>query len=206
MARITSTLSADNLGASSVGRPCVATPRGVRPSRPELTHVQFTTVSCWLGTAPIAATRRGVCAVELGDDAPAVKTEFRQRFPGVTDCHLVPEFDNWAARVERALAQAALGGELSADTDVPLDWHGTPFQQRVWRTLRCIPHGATWTYAELARQIGQPRAVRAVATACAANPLAVLVPCHRVVRQDGQLAGYRWGLDRKRQLLGSEVR
>lgn len=142
---------------------------------------------------------RALLAVLVGDDEDALRDELQQRFPLA---RLTPETDG---------ATAALAQDVVRAIDAPsqvialeLDARGTDFQQRVWRALREIPAGETTTYAELARRIGAPNAVRAVAGACAANPLAIIVPCHRVVRSDGSLSGYRWGAERKRELLRRE--
>jgi AraC family transcriptional regulator of adaptative response/methylated-DNA-[protein]-cysteine methyltransferase len=153
---------------------------------------------CSLGQALIAATARGICAVTLGDDGAALTADLRARFPRARV--LPPD------RALEALAEAvvALIDGAGVSAELPLDLVGTAFQQKVWRALRDIPPGSTTSYAELARRIGSPRAVRAVGTACGANPIAVAVPCHRVVRGDGALGGYRWGLARKKALLARE--
>jgi len=153
--------------------------------------------ACSLGRVLVAATPRGVCAVAFGDDDQALLGELRERFPGAALTGGDPALAGLVAEVARTV-------DTGAATAIPLDLVGTAFQQRVWRALRDIPAGATVTYAELARRIGAPRAVRAVGTACGQNPTAVLVPCHRVVREDGGLGGYRWGLARKRALLAGE--
>jgi AraC family transcriptional regulator of adaptative response/methylated-DNA-[protein]-cysteine methyltransferase len=141
-----------------------------------------------------------VCAILLGDDPDALLAQLQQRFPrGAPDrrrCGLRTARGQVVGFVEAPRIGLAL----------PLDMRGTAFQQRVWQALRDIPPGETLSYAELARRIGAPRAVRAVAGACAANPLAVAIPCHRVVRSDGALAGYRWGIERKRALLEREAK
>jgi len=153
---------------------------------------------CSLGHALIAATQRGVCAIFFADRPEGLEGELRERFPRAT---IAPA----DAALERlaALALELIEGATPAP-EVPLDLVGTAFQQRVWRALREIPPGTTTTYAALARRIGAPRAVRAVGTACGANPVSVAVPCHRVVRGDGGLGGYRWGLRRKKALLARE--
>lgn len=161
-------------------------------------RIEYHTAACSLGRVLVAATARGVCAVLLGDDDEALVDELAERFPraerGVGDA-------SFAARMRAVLA--CVDGDGPAP-ELPFDVRGTVFQQRVWQTLRRIPRGRTVDYAELAAQLGMPRGARAVAAACAANPIAVLVPCHRVVRGDGELAGYRWGLARKRALLARE--
>jgi AraC family transcriptional regulator of adaptative response/methylated-DNA-[protein]-cysteine methyltransferase len=153
---------------------------------------------CSLGHVLVAATERGVCLIAFGDQAEGLERELGERFPEAR----VEPADGALERLASAVVAAADGAGSAAD--VPLDLLGTAFQQRVWRALRDIPRGTTTTYAELARRIGAPRAVRAVGTACGANPVAVLIPCHRVVRGDGGLGGYRWGLTRKKALLARE--
>jgi len=162
------------------------------------TEIRFAIGGCSLGLTLVAASERGVCAILLGDEREVLRGELRRRFPRA---RLVAGDRSFAATVARVVAcieTPRLG------LDLPLDVRGTAFQHRVWRALRGIPPGTTATYAEIARRIGAPRAVRAVAGACAANPLAVAIPCHRVIRNDGELAGYRWGLQRKRALLTRE--
>ena len=157
------------------------------------------TAPCTLGAVLVAATARGVCAILLGDDPQQLERELRQRFPRAQLAPGDPAFARTVALVVRCVDGRA------PSLDLPLDIRGTAFQQRVWQALRGIPNGSTVSYAELARQLGAPNAVRAVASACAANPLAVAVPCHRVVRKGGDLAGYRWGVARKRALLLREA-
>jgi AraC family transcriptional regulator of adaptative response/methylated-DNA-[protein]-cysteine methyltransferase len=164
------------------------------------TEIRFAVGTCTLGLALVAQSARGVCAILLGDSAATLRADLRRRFP---HARLVAGDRAFAAIVARAVAcveTPRLG------LDLPLDVRGTAFQHRVWRALRDIPAGTTATYSEVARRIGAPRAVRAVAGACAANPVAVAIPCHRVVRTDGGLGGYRWGLPRKRALLSRESR
>ncbi len=146
------------------------------------------TGECSLGTIHVARSQRGVCAILFGDD------DLRSRFPNAI---LALDDGKLLADVIRLVEVPGCG-------DLPLDIRGTAFQQRVWQALRTIPAGSTATYTEIAKKIDAPASVRAVATACAANPLAVAVPCHRVIRSDGTLAGYRWGIDRKKALLKRE--
>jgi AraC family transcriptional regulator of adaptative response/methylated-DNA-[protein]-cysteine methyltransferase len=153
---------------------------------------------CSLGQVLVAATERGVCAIFFGHDPGRLQQELRGRFPRALVHPSDQALEGLAASVVQLVDTAGLAA------DIPLDLVGTAFQQRVWRALRDIPRGGTTTYAELARRIGAPRAVRAVGTACGANPVAVAVPCHRVVRGDGGLGGYRWGLARKKALLERE--
>jgi AraC family transcriptional regulator, regulatory protein of adaptative response / methylated-DNA-[protein]-cysteine methyltransferase len=158
---------------------------------------------CSLGQVLIAASARGVCAISFGDRPDQLARELRARFPRADIRDGAADAD---ARLQALAAQVvALVDATGVAADIPLDLWGTVFQQRVWRALRDIPTGETISYAELARRIGAPRAVRAVGTACGANPVAVAVPCHRVVRGDGALGGYRWGLPRKRALLAREA-
>jgi AraC family transcriptional regulator, regulatory protein of adaptative response / methylated-DNA-[protein]-cysteine methyltransferase len=161
-------------------------------------EMRATVLDCSLGRVLVATTQAGVCAVSLGDDAALLHAELSRRFPRAT---LLPTNDACIAIATQVVALIDAG---SARPDLPLDLIGTLFQQRVWRALREIPRGSTCSYAELARRIGAPGAARAVGAACASNPVAVAVPCHRVVRDDGELGGYRWGLQRKRALLARE--
>ncbi|PPD45624.1 MAG: hypothetical protein CTY15_04135 [Methylocystis sp.] len=151
-----------------------------------------------LGLALIAASAKGVCALLLGDDPEAIEADFRRRFPNATQ--IGP--DERCARVFDA-ALALIDAPASAPV-FSLDARGTAFQRRVWQALREIAPGQTASYADVARRIGAPKATRAVAAACAANPVAVAIPCHRVLKSDGSLSGYRWGVDRKRALLQRE--
>jgi AraC family transcriptional regulator of adaptative response/methylated-DNA-[protein]-cysteine methyltransferase len=161
--------------------------------------IRLATAPCALGTVLVAATAKGVCAIELGDDPAAMEARVRARFASAAFAAPDAEFRRWVNAVVRHLD--APRGAL----DLPLDIRGTAFQQRVWEALRHIPAGATESYAAVAAKIGAPRAARAVAQACASNALAVVVPCHRVVRGDGAPGGYRWGEPRKRELLRREA-
>jgi AraC family transcriptional regulator, regulatory protein of adaptative response / methylated-DNA-[protein]-cysteine methyltransferase len=154
---------------------------------------------CSLGAILVAASERGVCAILLGDDPQALVHDLQDRFPKARLVGGDADFEQWVARVIGFVEAPALG------LDLPLDLRGTAFQRRVWQALREIPPGRTSTYTEIAERIGAPKAVRAVAGACAANALAVAIPCHRVVRLDGSLSGYRWGVERKRALLAKEA-
>ncbi len=153
---------------------------------------------CSLGGVLVAASDRGIRAILLGDDLRALREDLARRFPGAVLAEAGKDFQSVVAAVIAMLERPEEGLNL------PLDLHGTAFQKRVWEALRGIPPGTTTTYAALARRLGQPTATRAVAGACAANPLAVIVPCHRVIRADGSLAGYHWGLARKAALLDRE--
>ena len=164
------------------------------------TEIRFAVGDCALGAILVAASGRGVCAIALGDDPEALVRDLQDRFPRA---QLVGDDADFAALVAKVVGFVEAPG---VGLDLPLDVRGTAFQQRVWQALRAIPAGTTLSYSELARRIGAPRAVRAVAGACAANTLAVAIPCHRVVRTDGALSGYRWGIERKRALLEREAR
>ena len=151
-----------------------------------------------LGQVLVAATDRGVCSVSLGESATALTAQLRREFP---HAELEPARAGLHTWVE-AIVRHVSGG--TARPALPLDLQATAFQIRVWKALRAIPRGATRSYREIAAAIGSPTAARAVAAACARNPVAVLIPCHRVIREDGSLGGYRWGLERKRRLLAQE--
>lgn len=161
-------------------------------------EIRFAVGECSLGSILVAATRSGVCAIALGDDPDVLTRELQDRFPNATLAAPDREFDGWVATI------VGMVDRTPAAASLPLDIQGTLFQQRVWRALAEIPAGTTVAYADVARAIGAPRSVRAVARACAANVLAVAIPCHRVVRSDGSVSGYRWGVDRKRALLARE--
>ncbi len=161
--------------------------------------IRFAVGQCSLGSILVAATARGVCAITLGDDPDELVRDLQDRFPNATLSGGDAAFEQWVATVVGFVEAPQLG------LDLPLDVRGTAFQQRVWKALREIPPGSTASYADIATRVGAPKAVRAVAQACAANALAVAIPCHRVVRKDGALSGYRWGVDRKRELLKRET-
>ena len=162
-------------------------------------EIRFAVGECSLGSILVARSERGVCAILLGDDPDALARDLQDRFPRATLIGGDAEFERLVAQVVGLVESPGVG------LDLPLDVRGTAFQQRVWQALREIPAGTTATYTEIARRIGAPASVRAVAQACAANGLAVAIPCHRVVRQDGGLSGYRWGVERKRALLLREA-
>ena len=159
------------------------------------TEIRFAVGQCSLGAILVARSDRGVCAIALGDDPDALARDLQDRFPKATLIGADESFEQLVAHVVGLVEAPGLG------MDLPLDVRGTAFQQRVWQALRDIPIGHTASYAEIARRIGAPSSVRAVAQACGANALAVAIPCHRVVRSDGELSGYRWGVERKRALL-----
>jgi AraC family transcriptional regulator of adaptative response/methylated-DNA-[protein]-cysteine methyltransferase len=163
------------------------------------TEIRFAIGECSLGPILVACSARGICAIMMGDDPQALARELQDRFP---KAHLVggdAQFERWIAQVVGLVEQPRLG------LDLPLDVRGTAFQRRVWQALRKIPAGRTVSYSDIARRIGAPKSVRAVARAIAANALAVAIPCHRVIRSDGALSGYRWGVERKRALLDREA-
>jgi len=162
--------------------------------------IRFAIGECSLGSILVAATDKGVCAIALGNDPAALLKELQDRFPKAQLIGADRDFEELVAKVVGFVEAPATG------LDLPLDVRGTAFQQRVWQALRQIPAGTTLSYGELAKRIGQPDAVRAVAGACAANAIAVAIPCHRVVRNDGGISGYRWGVERKRALLQREAR
>jgi AraC family transcriptional regulator of adaptative response/methylated-DNA-[protein]-cysteine methyltransferase len=163
-------------------------------------EVRWTIIDTDLGQALVAATERGLCAIALGEDAQALEAELAREFPKATLRHITDGRDEFLAPRVREVAKLLSG--KSGKLDIELI--GTAFQQRVWQALMKIPRGQTKSYAELAGELGLPRGARAIARACAQNRLAVVVPCHRIVRGDGSLGGYRWGLPRKEALLKSE--
>ena len=161
--------------------------------------IRFAVGQCSLGAILVAQSQRGICAILLGDEPDALVRDLQDQFPKA-------QFIGGDAEFERLIAQVV--GFIEAPSiglNLPLDVRGTAFQERVWQALRGVPPGATASYKEIAERIGAPKAVRAVAQACGANHVAVAIPCHRVVRCDGDIAGYRWGVDRKRELLRREA-
>ncbi len=161
--------------------------------------IRFAAARTDLGWVLVAATERGVCAIDLGDSRDALIGNLRTRFKEAKLQDGDPELIRWVGQVAGLIEFPGSG------LDLPLDIRGTAFQRRVWRELRAIPPGKTVSYSEIARRIGIPHAARAVAQACASNPLALAIPCHRVVRKDGGLGGYRLGIGRKRALLEREA-
>jgi AraC family transcriptional regulator of adaptative response/methylated-DNA-[protein]-cysteine methyltransferase len=162
-------------------------------------EIRFAIGQCSLGAILVAQSERGICAILLGDDPEALVHDLQDRFPRACLLGGDGEFEQLVATVVGFVEAPAVG------LDLPLDVRGTAFQQRVWQALREIPVGETASYTEIANWIGCPNSVRAVARACGANALAVAIPCHRVVRRDGGLSGYRWGVERKRALLEKET-
>jgi AraC family transcriptional regulator, regulatory protein of adaptative response / methylated-DNA-[protein]-cysteine methyltransferase len=161
-------------------------------------EICFAIGECSLGAILVAKSKKGVCAILMGDDPDALARDLQDRFPRARLLGGNKGFEKLVAKVVGFVEAPSLG------LDLPLDVRGTAFQQRVWQALREIPAGSTVSYAEVAKRIGAPKSVRAVASACAANAIAVAIPCHRVVRRDGALSGYRWGVARKRALLERE--
>jgi AraC family transcriptional regulator of adaptative response/methylated-DNA-[protein]-cysteine methyltransferase len=161
-------------------------------------EIGYTIVDSPLGRVLVAATRRGVCAVSLGDADAVLEAALVAEYPRAVIHRDDSGFAPWVEAIQKHLD----GRE--ARLRLPLDLQATAFQLRVWKELQRIPYGRTRTYSQVARAIGQPKAVRAVARACATNPVSIVVPCHRVIREDGSLAGYRWGLERKAALLEKE--
>jgi AraC family transcriptional regulator, regulatory protein of adaptative response / methylated-DNA-[protein]-cysteine methyltransferase len=160
--------------------------------------IRFAIGESWLGPILVAASDKGVCAILLGDDPAELVHDLEDRYPEAELIGGDADFEQLVAKVVGFVEMPSIG------LDLPIDIRGTAFQQRVWEALRKIPAGLTASYAEIAKRIGQPKSVRAVAQACRANALAVAIPCHRVVRTDGSLSGYRWGVERKGKLLRRE--
>jgi AraC family transcriptional regulator of adaptative response/methylated-DNA-[protein]-cysteine methyltransferase len=164
-------------------------------------EIGYVTARTSLGTLLVAATDRGVCAVTLGDDAKSLEAALEQEYPAATRTRVTDSSGSLGNWVEKIIA--VVEGE-SARAETPVDVQASAFQWKVWQELQKIPFGETRTYTEIAEAIGSPRAARAVASACATNPVSVVIPCHRVVRRGGGLGGYRWGIERKRLLVEKE--
>jgi len=175
---------------------------GMKPSNYKAgganTEIRFAIAQCSLGALLVAKSERGICSILLGDDPHELACDLQDRFPNANIIGDDESFAELVAQVVGFVEAPAIG------LDLPLDVRGTAFQQRVWQALREIPPGTTVSYTEVANKIGSPQSVRAVATACAANAIAIAIPCHRVVRSDGSISGYRWGVERKRELLKRE--
>jgi AraC family transcriptional regulator of adaptative response/methylated-DNA-[protein]-cysteine methyltransferase len=223
---VTGALYAAGYGSSSSLYDQVSTRLGMTPSAYRqggtAVSIRYTIVPCRLGCLLVAATGDGICAVSLGDEAARLAASLREEYPAAQIERADPEGDpvgdppggvNHASGEEDSLKEWVeiilrwLDGDIEARqaaARLPLDVQATAFQWRVWEALRRIPYGLTRTYAEVAREIGYPKAVRAVARACATNHVSLLIPCHRVVRSDGGLGGYRWGIERKQALLAAE--
>ncbi len=162
-------------------------------------EIRFAVGQCSLGSILVAKSKRGICAILLGDEPDELRRDLQNRFPHANIIGGDLEFEQLVSKVVGFVEKPATG------LDLPLDIRGTAFQQHVWRALRKIPAGCTTSYTEIANRIGYPTRVRSVARACAANAIAVAIPCHRVVKKDGSLSGYRWGVERKRALLKREA-
>jgi AraC family transcriptional regulator of adaptative response/methylated-DNA-[protein]-cysteine methyltransferase len=160
--------------------------------------IRFAIAECSLGSILVASSEKGVCAILIGDDPEALVRDLQDQFPKANLIGGDDRYEKLVAKVVGFIEAPRIG------LDLPLDIRGTAFQQRVWKELQRIPAGKTVCYSEVANRIGSPNAARAVAQACGANALAVAIPCHRVVRNNGDISGYRWGVDRKRALLARE--
>ncbi|WP_088156528.1 bifunctional transcriptional activator/DNA repair enzyme AdaA [Achromobacter xylosoxidans] len=174
------------------------TPTAFRKSG-EGVDIRFAVAQCSLGALLVAASDTGICEIALHEDPEQLVRNLQDRFKAARLIGADAQFESWVAAVVGFVEDPSRG------LDLPLDVRGTAFQRQVWQALREIPVGATATYTDIAERIGSPRAVRAVARACATNNIALAIPCHRVVRTDGSLAGYRWGIDRKRELIAREA-
>ncbi len=162
-------------------------------------EIKYTVANTTLGKVLVAATERGVSAVYLGENEKNLVEELRKEYEKAQIVRAAEGNESWLNEIVRRVEGNA------PSVDLPLDVQATAFQRRVWQELQKIPRGTTRTYTQVARSLGKPRSVRAVARACATNPVSIVVPCHRVIRSDGTLAGYRWGLSRKEKLLEREA-
>ena len=165
-------------------------------------QIAYSLLECALGRMLIAGTPRGICAIYFGDDDAEMEQALLKEYPAAAiERHENTGLSDWAQAVVQYLDQRQ---PYSTIAQLPIDVQGTAFQAMVWQALRQIPPGVTWSYSDVAKAIGQPTAVRAIANACGANRVSVVIPCHRVVREDGQTGGYRWGSSRKTKLLATE--
>ncbi len=167
--------------------------------------IAYSIVDSALGRLLVAGTSHGLCFAALGDSDRAIVSELRADYPKASIRRDVSVAGGWARAIAKYLQPDSRSAGRSAMLKLPLDIRGTPFQRNVWEQLRAIPRGETRSYTEIARRIGRPRAARAVGTANGANPVSIVIPCHRALRASGQLGGYRWGLERKRRLLELEA-
>jgi len=201
---VTEAIYAAGYGSSAPLYTQAAAELGMRPAQYQHggpgQQIQYAVAASFLGWVLVARTAAGICAIDFGADPGALEAALRARFPQAEQVSADAEFEGWVRQVLTFLEEPAGGLHL------PLDIRGTAFQRRVWAALQDIPAGQTATYGQVAQRMGSPKAVRAVAQACGANTLAVAIPCHRVVAAGGQLGGYRWGVERKRQLLEREAR
>lgn len=161
-------------------------------------EISYTIIPCVLGYLMVSTTEKGICAVNLGDREDELEKTAIDRFIQARIKRDDRKHQDWIEPILNFLAGS------KSDLNLPLDIQGTTFQKQVWQALQTIPYGATRTYAEMARDLGKPKAARAVGNACGANPTALVIPCHRVLKSDGSLGGYHWGVDRKQQLLRQE--
>lgn len=202
-ARVTDALYNAGFQSSSAAYGDAAGQMGMTPAQyrhnGDAAHIMYTVAPCRLGWLLVAATARGICTVRLGDTEAELVQTLVAEFAAADLQREEAEMSGWIGAV-----LAYLDGQQS-HLDLPLDVRATAFQRRVWEALRAIPYGSTRSYSDVAAAIGQPTAVRAVAHACATNPAALVIPCHRVIRTDGNLGGYRWGLERKQALLVQEA-
>ena len=201
-ARVTPALYDAGYGSSSRLYERAGTAMGMTPATYRKgglgAEIDFTIANCAFGRLLLASTSRGVCRVMIGDNDDRLERDLRKEYPRA----VIDRDDRILSTQVRALLDYLRGG--SPHPDLPIDVKATAFQCRVWRALRAIPYGETRTYSVVAAAIGKPRATRAVARACATNPVALLIPCHRVIRTDGSMGGYRWGIDRKKKLIRHE--
>ncbi len=178
-------------------------PFGVKPMTatqvPVTSPIRFTVAQSSLGSILVAMSDKGVCAIMMGDDPNKLMRKILDKFPRAALTGVDPDLEQLAAKVVAFVENPRIG------LDLPLDVEGTAFQRRVWQAIMKIPVGQTATYTEIAEHIGSPTSVRVVAQACGANPVALAIPCHRIIRKDGDLAGYGWGAERKRKLLEREA-
>ena len=199
----TNAVYATGYGSSSRAYERTASRLGMTPTRyrqgGEQTRIHYLTVKCALGRMLVAATDKGICKISFGDTAPTLERSLREEFPAAGFQRGGSKLQTWTRSILRHL------NGHQPRLDLPLDVRATAFQSRVWTALRSIPYGETRSYKQIAKAVGRPKAIRAVAHACATNNVAILIPCHRVVRKNGNLAGYRWGLKRKRYLHAKEA-
>jgi AraC family transcriptional regulator of adaptative response/methylated-DNA-[protein]-cysteine methyltransferase len=198
----TAAVYAAGYGSSSRAYERTASRLGMTPTRyrqgGQQTRIYYLTTKCVFGNMLVAATDKGICKISFGDSAVNLESSLREEFPAANVHRGGAKLQSWTRSILRHL-----NGHRPR-LDLPLDIRATAFQSRVWTALRSIPYGETRSYKQIAQAVGRPKAIRAVARACATNPAALLIPCHRVVRENGDLAGYRWGLKRKRYLLTKE--
>ncbi|WP_349630050.1 MULTISPECIES: methylated-DNA--[protein]-cysteine S-methyltransferase [Bradyrhizobium] len=188
------------LPAPAIGRETITADARITSTAGPRETLNFATGATSLGTFLVARSNNGICAILFGGSRGELMCDLHERFPGAELVANEDDLQTLVADVAEFIEAPTTGLRL------PLDIRGTSFQKKVWQALRDIPVGTTASYADIARRIGTPKAVRAVAQACAANTIAVAIPCHRVIKNDGALSGYRWGVDRKQALLDKEAR